>query len=64
MEKLSMEARLVIASNLTVAAFLRDIYISQQGGRSMKSTREDVIDRFKEFSKALGEKKKPAAPKE
>ena len=50
---ISEESKLVIASNLTVAAILRDILILQTGEKPLKDPDEFIVDKFKSISGLL-----------
>jgi len=53
MSNISEESRLIIASNLTVATMLRDIYVQQIKERPIKNSDEYVLDKFKEILSGL-----------
>jgi len=53
MGSISEESKLVIASNLTVAAILRDILILQTGEKPLKDPDEFIVDKFKSISGLL-----------
>ncbi len=53
MNNISEESRLIIASNLTVATMLRDIYVQQIKERPIKNSEEYVLDKFKEILSGL-----------
>jgi hypothetical protein len=47
MNNISDESKLIIASNLTVATLLRDIYTHQTGEKPLKGTDDYVLDKFR-----------------
>ncbi len=53
MGSISEESKLVIASNLTVAAILRDILILQTGEKPLKDPDEFIVDKFKALCELL-----------
>ena len=53
MSNISEESRLIIASNLTIATMLRDMYVQQINEKPIKSSDEYILDKFKEILSSL-----------
>ena len=47
MSNISEESRLIIASNLTIATMLRDMYVQQINEKPIKGSDEYILDKFK-----------------
>ena len=55
-DTISKESKMIIASNLTVAALLRDLIISQKEGRPVHGTEDVIIGKFEKFIRLLDQK--------
>jgi hypothetical protein len=53
MGELSKESKMVIASNLTVAALIRELIVSQTAEKPVVETKEVVIGTYNMFIEAL-----------
>ena len=53
MSTLSEESKFIIASNLTVATLLRDIYTHQTGEKPLKGADDYVLDKFRSIIEYL-----------
>ena len=53
MANISEESRFIIASNLTVAAILRDLLNQQTGETPIKDSDEFIMDKFKAIVEML-----------
>ena len=53
MGELSKESRMVIASNLTVAALIRELIIAQSAEKPVVETKEVVLGTFKMIAETL-----------
>ncbi|GEM_PF-4906202 len=53
MANISEESRFIIASNLTVAAILRDLLNQQTGETPIKDSDEFILDKFKAIVEML-----------
>jgi len=55
MANISVESRLVIASNLTVASMLRDLIIFQTNEKPIKETEQYIFEKFRAIAGLLSE---------
>ena len=55
MSNLSDESRMIIASNLTVAAILRDVYTHLTGEKPLKESDDFILNKFASILKTLSE---------
>ena len=53
MGELSKESKMVIASNLTVAALIRELIVAQTAEKPVVETKEVVLGTYKMFAEAL-----------
>ncbi len=53
MGELSKESKMVIASNLTVAALIRELIVSQTAEKPVVETKKMVLDTFKTLVEIL-----------
>lgn len=54
MGDLSQELKMVVASNLTVAALIRELIIAQTAEKPVVETKELVLGTFRMFAETLG----------
>jgi len=53
MGELSKESKMIIASNLTVAALIRELIVAQKGEKPVVETKEVVFGTYKMFAQVL-----------
>jgi hypothetical protein len=53
MSNLSDESRMIVASNLTVAAILRDIYTHLTGEKPLRESDDFILNKFNSIVKSL-----------
>ncbi len=53
MDNISDESKMIIASNLTVAAILRDIYTYQTGEKPLRGSDDFILNKFNFILKVL-----------
>jgi hypothetical protein len=53
MSNLSDESKMIIASNLTVAAILRDVYTHLTGEKPLKESDDFILNKFASILKSL-----------
>ena len=55
MSNISDESKLIVASNLTVAAMLRDLIVYHAGEKPLKDSEEYILDKFRSIFSLLSE---------